>query len=153
MSLDNEMWNEPISQETVEELWNIDIRSKEAKAVDEYIENFYKVDSEIVIANLEELLFTNPNELTLNNKLLLDASIIFILEKFWTLYPKELAQYKWRLLWYGAFWWSKNDEIYNKTLKDCEINDTPLDEEVLIIKMDNVSKKVTNALFDYRNKK
>lgn len=84
------------------------------KRMDDYVEKLKNVDSGIATETIERRLF---NKDTPQYKL--EAAVIFMMEKYWTLYAKwPLYKYKWSFIWYKALWWELNDELYNDQKKE-----------------------------------
>lgn len=65
----------------------------------------------------------------------LEATLMYVIKKHWTLYPDDLYEYKWSYLWYKKLWWKIWDSLYNEYVKERIQNWLPIVEEELIIKL------------------
>lgn len=55
-----------------------------------------------------------------NEQYKIEAALMTIIWKFWTLYPKWLSNKRWSYIWYRALWGVPGDALYNKVKKECE---------------------------------
>ena len=106
----------------------IKVEREEAEEMDKALEGLWKVDSWDAIFRIKWWL---ENKDTPEFKK--EAWLMFMISKYGLLYAKKgLWPYKWKFLWYEAFWWKINDELYLKVKKDSEDENIPFTEENLM---------------------
>ncbi|EKE27355.1 MAG: hypothetical protein ACD_3C00222G0001 [uncultured bacterium (gcode 4)] len=62
----------------------------------------------------------------------LEAALMYIIKKHWTLYPADLYEYKWSFLWYKKLGWRIWDSLYTEYFKEQIQNWLPASEEWLV---------------------
>lgn len=106
----------------------IKVERAESEEMDKALEWLGKVDSPIAVWRIKKWLL---NKDTAEYKK--EAWLLFMLEKYghltskWPLYP-----YRWKFLWYEAFWWRVNDELFLEIKKLAEKDDVTFSEEYLM---------------------
>jgi len=103
------------------------VESAQKKRQDDYIQKLKDVDSSDATIMITKWL---KNKNTPEYKK--EAWLIFMLEKYWTLYTKKLIWEKWSFLWYESMWWKIGDKLYMEEKEKAEKNDVPFTEEQLM---------------------
>ena len=123
------MWG--ILPEEIRADLQIKVETAEAEEMDKALTGLGKVDSWIAVERIEWWLI---NKDTAEYKK--EAWLLFMLSKYWHLTSKRaLYGYRWKFLWYEAFWWRKNDELYLETEKEAKEDDVTFSEEILMHKL------------------
>jgi len=160
-----EYWNKLKSAKLSLKLWKIipwidqdDLRSmveaEDKKTMEELVDNLTTIDSKFMIPKIEKILrnaSAEPYEI--------EAAMMAVVKKYWTLYPKWLSDYRWTYIWYKKIWWVPNDALFLKTKKECEDSKSdakeksapvPFTEEYLV---EQLLKEQANKDSKYRPKR
>ncbi len=109
----------------------IKVERAESEQMDKELDWLWKIDSWDAIKRIKEWLL---NKDTPEYKK--EAGLMFMASKYWVLYAKwQLWSEKWKFLWYEAFWWRINDELFINVKKESEDNNLPFTEERLMHKL------------------
>ncbi len=142
-----ERWNKLTSARLAMQMWRglwkwvyyelkSQFASEENKIIDELSNQWKDLWTNELLEIIEDIMLT-----TNSPRYEVDAAMITLLEKYWSLYPKRLEKYRWSLIWYKKFWGSKWDtkytEIQKKSLNSVapwswEDQPVPFTEEVLL---------------------
>ncbi len=117
--------------------WNVwyDLQMKaedvEKSETEKEIANLWKIDSKDSIPLIKSRI---KNRNTPEYKK--EAALLFMVEKYGSLtWKAEMFEYKWKFLWYEAFWWRIWDELYKKHEEYCIDNNQTFSEEDLMLKL------------------
>ncbi len=100
----------------------IKVERQEAEEMDKALEWLGKIDSGQAIARIKGWLWNRDTP-----EFKKEAWLMFMISKYWVLYAKwPMWWLKWSFLWYEAFWWRINDELYLKVKKDSEEWEPPI---------------------------
>lgn len=93
----------------------IKVEREEAESMDKALDWLSKVDSWIAVKRIKWWL---ENKDTPEYKK--EAWLMFMLSKYWHLTAKwDLYNFRWKYLWYEAFWWKVWDEFFLEKKKEC----------------------------------
>ena len=106
----------------------IKVERAEAEEMDKALDGLGKVDSPIAVKRIEWWL-TNKDTAEYKK----EAGLLFMLSKYGHLTSKgAMYPYRWKFLWYEAFWWRINDELFLEKKKEAADDDVTFSEEYLI---------------------
>ncbi len=97
------------------------------KRMEDYVKKLWQVDSWIATDWIKSWL--KNSDCPEYKK---EAAVIFMMEKYWSLYAKTLNEEKWTLLWYKALWWTPYDDFHKDLIKKHDDMDVNLTEEDLV---------------------
>ena len=139
-----EEWNEKAANNFKEKLFT---KSPDLfiKTYNEYKTQLDKIAEDQALERIEKKLLNKDTK-----KVDKELMLYYVLDKYWTLYPKWLQKYKDSFLWYTVLWGQINDEVFQKYKRDAEIQWTPFTEENLLIRL-NIDKNLINKLFETKN--
>lgn len=118
----------------------------------EFVKELNCVDSWTALQKVEEFILGNKySDLSEEDKLKANGFLLYCLEKYGTLYPKSMNKYKWVFLWYEFFWGKIEDENYTTLQRESEVQNKPMNEEMLMFKFDFISDLVLKQIIDNNN--
>lgn len=106
----------------------IKVEREEAESMDKALDWLSKVDSWIAVERIKWWL---ENKNTPEYKK--EAGLMFMLSKYGHLTAKKaLYEFRWKYIWYEAFWWKVWDQLYLDVKKECEESKITFSEEYLM---------------------
>jgi len=106
----------------------VKVEKAEWESMEKALEDLWKIDSWMAVERIENwLLDKNTPEY---NK---EAGLLFMLQKYGHLTSKNaMYPYRWKWLWYEAFGWRVNDELFLRKKKEIEDDWQNFSEEYLV---------------------
>lgn len=105
------------------------VEESQKKRSEEYVSKLSNVDSWKATRMIIEWL-KNKNA----PQYLKEAGALFMLQKYWVLYAKDLYEYKWKFLFYESFGWKIWDKLYEEVKAEAkETNQNFTEEQLLFI--------------------
>lgn len=105
----------------------IKVESSENEQMEKEIKWLWNIDSWLATTRIKE--WIENKDIPEYKK---EAWLMFMMEKYWTLTAKMLFPYRWKFIWYTAFWWTIWDDLYNKIKNESIEDNTQFTEEKLM---------------------
>lgn len=103
-----------LPQSILDEL-EVKLESEEKKSMETKITNLKQKNSWAMIKAIEDILKSSSSQ-----QYEIEAALMTMVSKFWTLYAKWMWKHRGSYIWYRALWWKPNDEFFMKIKQRCE---------------------------------
>lgn len=121
------IWSKVLPHDWVYDLES-HVEKEESEEMEKELKELWSIDSKLAVQRIKEWLLNK--DIPDYKK---EAWMMFMIEKYWHLTSKwPLYPYRWKFLWYEAFGWRINDELFLKVKKEEEEAWTAFSEEKLL---------------------
>lgn len=121
------LWISKILPDEIAEDFEAQVEMNQSEAMDKELTKLWKIDSGKATNRILGWL-KNKNTPEYRKE-----AWLMYMAKYWILYAKKLAPYKWSFLWYEALWGRVWDKLYQEVETKAKKNWLPFDEKELVI--------------------
>lgn len=100
---------------SIQDELQVKVESEEKKSMETMMSNLKSKNSWDMVKAMVKILENKDSQ-----QYEIEAALMTMVSKYWTLYNKDLKKYRWSYIWYKALWWTPWDAFYMQVKKQCE---------------------------------